>query len=124
MFGKPQMNIHYLKTLTLEVLFMYIICFFSRINVQCMSSLVYTVYTEAAIRVEGFCKKKYSSRFRKFRRKTPVLESLFNKVPSLTPILKNICQRLLLHCTRTTHCYLSVLLYIQHFLPHHHCFYC
>ena len=52
-----------------------------------------------------------------------MLESLFNKVAGLTPILKNICQRLLLHCTRTTHCYLSVLLYIQHLLPHHHCYY-
>ena len=29
-------------------------------------------------------------------------ESLFNKVAGLTPILKNICQRLLLHCTHTT----------------------
>ena len=37
--------------------------------------------------------------------------------------MKNICQRLLLHCTHTTHCYLSVLLYIQHLLPHHHCYY-
>ena len=52
-----------------------------------------------------------------------MLESLFNKVAGLTPILKNICQRLLLHCTRTTHCYLSILLYIQHLLPHHHCYY-
>ena len=46
-----------------------------------------------------------------------MLESLFNKVAGLMPILKNICQWMLLHCTRTTHCYLSVLLYIQH-LPH------
>ena len=52
----------------------------------------------------------------------PVLESIFNKVAGLTTILKNIWQRLLLHCTQTTHCYLSVLLYIQH-LPHHHCYY-
>ena len=46
------------------------------------------------------------------------MESLFNKVASLTPILKNICQQLLLHYSRTSHCYLSVLLYIQHLLPH------
>ena len=78
---------------------------------------------KAAIRVEAFCKKKCSKIFRKFHRKTPVLESLFDKVAGLTPILKNISQRLLLHCTRTTHCYLSVLLYIQHLLPHHHCYY-
>ena len=52
-----------------------------------------------------------------------MLESLFNKVAVLAPILKNICQRLLLHCTRTTHCYLSVLLYIQRLLPHHRCYY-
>ena len=60
---------------------------------------------EAATRVEVFCKKGCSWRFRKFRRKTPVLESFFNKVSGLTLILKNIGQQLLLHCTRTTHCY-------------------
>ena len=27
------------------------------------------------------------------------------------------------HCTHTTHCLLSVLLYIQHLLPHYHCYY-
>ena len=53
-----------------------------------------------------------------------MLASLFNKVAGLTLVFKNICQRLLLHCTRTKHCYLSVLLYIQHLLPHHHCYYC
>ena len=52
-----------------------------------------------------------------------MLESLFDKVAGLTPILKNICQRLLLHCTHTTHCYLSVFLYIQHLLPHQYCYY-
>ena len=45
-FGKPQMNIHYLETLNLEVPFRYIISFFGRINFQCMSSLVYTVYCQ------------------------------------------------------------------------------
>ena len=35
--------------------------------------------------------------------------SLFNKVVELTPILKNIFQRLLLHCTCTTHCYHGVI---------------
>ena len=39
------MNIDYLETLTL-VPFRYIISFFGRINFQCMSSLVYTVYCE------------------------------------------------------------------------------
>ena len=63
---------------------------------------------EAAIRVDVFCKTRYSLRFSKFHRKTPVLDSLFNKVAGGTPIMKNICRRLLLHCTRTTHCYLSV----------------
>ena len=58
---------------------------------------------KAAIRVEALCKKRCSWRIRKFRRITPVLESLFNKVSSLAPILKNIYQRLLLHCTRTTY---------------------
>ena len=45
-FEKPQMNIHYLETLTLELPFRYIISFFTRINFQCMSSLVYTVYCQ------------------------------------------------------------------------------
>ena len=45
-FAKPQMNIHYLETLTLEVQFRYIISFFGRINFQCMSSLVCTVYCQ------------------------------------------------------------------------------
>ena len=31
-----------------------------------------------------------------------MLDSFFNEVSGLTAILKNICQRLLLHCTRTT----------------------
>ena len=52
-----------------------------------------------------------------------MLQSLFNKVADLTPILKNIYQRLLLHYTHTIHCYLSVLLYIQHFFRHHHSYY-
>ena len=52
-----------------------------------------------------------------------MLESVFKKVAGLTPFLKNICQRLLLHCTRTTHRYLSVLFYIQQVLPHHDCYY-
>ena len=67
-----------------------------------------------------FCKKSCSLKFRKFHRKTPVLESLFNKVAGLqacnfikkglqqrhipvkfakflrTHFLKNICERLLL----------------------------
>ena len=46
MFWKPEMKIHYLETLTLVVLFRYIISFFGRINFQCMSSLVYTVYCQ------------------------------------------------------------------------------
>ena len=37
MFGKPEMNIYYLETLTLEVAFRYIISFFDRINFQYMS---------------------------------------------------------------------------------------
>ena len=46
MFGKPQMNIHYLETLTLEVPFSYIISFLGRINFQRMFPLVYTVYCQ------------------------------------------------------------------------------
>ena len=99
--------------------------FLGSINVQSMFSLVYTVYCQKpAPEVKVFCKKRYSEKFCKFHWKTPVLESLFNKVAGLTRILKNICQQLLLHSTHTTHCYLSVLLYIQHLLTHHHCYYC
>ena len=54
--------------------------------------------------------KKCSKKFRKFHRKRPLLEFLFKRPAGLTPILKNMCQRLLLCCTRTTRCYLSVLL--------------
>ena len=66
-----------------------------------------------------FCKKRCSQKYRKFHRKTPVLESLFNNIAGLqacdfikkilqhrcfpmkfvkflrTPILKNICERTL-----------------------------
>ena len=52
-----------------------------------------------------------------------MLESVFDKVDGLTPFLKNICQRLLLHCTHTTPRYLSVLFYIQPVLPRHDCYY-
>ena len=45
-FGKPQMNIHCLATLTLEVPLRYVISFISWINFQCISSLVYTVYCQ------------------------------------------------------------------------------
>ena len=45
-FGKSPMNIHYLETLTLETPFKYLISFFGRINFQCMSSLVNTVYCQ------------------------------------------------------------------------------
>ena len=89
-----------------------IISFFGRITFQCMSSLVYTVRCS----VKKGVLKDFMGKH--------LLESLFNKVAGLTPILKNICQRLLLHRIGTTHCYLSVLLYIQHLLPHHHCYYC
>ena len=85
--------------------------FLGTINFQCMFalvyvcklSLVYTVYCQKQP-PESRCsvKKKCSKKFRKFHRKTPVLESLFNKITGLTPVLKNICQRLLLHCTHTT----------------------
>ena len=37
-----------------------------------------------------------------------MLESLFKKFAGLATILKNISQRLLLYCTHTTRCYLSV----------------
>ena len=56
--------------------------------------------------------------------KTPYVESLFNKVAGLRPIWTNICQLLLLYCACITRCSLSVLLYIQHLLLHHHCYYC
>ena len=61
--------------------------------------------------------------FRKFHKKIPILESLFNKVTGLTPILKNICQTVFALHTHTIHCYLSILLYIQHLLLHYHCYY-
>ena len=75
--------------------------------------------------MELFCKKRYPKKFRNIHKKTPVLESLFNKVAGQkachfikkwlqhrcflvnlakflrTPTLKNICELLLLKGTRT-----------------------
>ena len=72
-------------------------------------------------RPEVFCRKRCLQKFRKFHRKTPVLESLFNAAQACnfikkrlqhryfpvkfakflrTPILKNICERLLLNLSR------------------------
>ena len=87
-----------------------------------MFSLVYTVYCkkeppELRCSVKNSVLKNFVNVIGKH-----VLESL-NKVASLTPILKKIYQRLPLPCTHTTHCYLPVLLYIQHLLLHHHCCY-
>ena len=83
------MNVHYLETLTLEVPFRHIISFFSRINFQFMSPLMYTVYCRSSYQSRGVLKGKH------------LCWSLFNNVSGLTPILKNICQQLLLHCTCT-----------------------
>ena len=76
---------------------------------------------QAATRVQMFCKKSVFKNFVNFIGKH-LCWRLFLIIAGLTPIFKNICQRLLLHCTQTTHCYWSVLLYIQHLLPHHHCY--
>ena len=59
-----------------------------------MVLLVYTVYCLKQPTEQRFCS---TEKFCKFHRKTPVLKSLFNKVAGLTPSLKNICQRLVLH---------------------------
>ena len=90
--------------------------FLGSINFQCMFSLVYTVYCQKQP-PESRCsvKKVVLKNFVNFMGKH-LCWSLLNKVADLTPILKNICQRLLLHCTHTTHCYLSVLLYLQQLL--------
>ena len=66
MFGKPQMNIHYLETLTLEVPFRYIISFFGRINFQCVFICLHCLLREAAIRVVVFCKKRVLKDFINF----------------------------------------------------------
>ena len=97
--------------------------FLGSINCQCMFSLVYTIYSQKPpAGWSCYVKKGVLKNFINFIGKH-MCWSLFNKVAGLTPILKNICQQLLLHCTRTTLCYFFVLLYIQH-LPHHHCYYC
>ena len=81
--------------------------FLGSINFQCIFSLVYTVY----------CQKQPPEVFIKKRLQHRCFPVKFTKFLG-TPILKNICQRLLLYCTLTTLCYLSVLLYIQYLLPH------
>ena len=90
----------------------------------CVFIGLHCLLPEAVIRVEVFCKKGVLKDFVNFIGKHLCLSLFLNKVAGLTPILNNIGERLLLHCTHTTHCYLSVLLYIQHILPHHHCYYC
>ena len=70
------MNINYLETLTLEVLFRHIISFSGRINYQCMSSLPYT----------GYCQKQPSEQ-RRFVKKG-VLKDFVNF------IRKHLCQSL------------------------------
>ena len=117
------MNTLYLEALTLEVLFRY--TFLSRQHKRSMYVFIglHCLPPEAATRVEVFCKKSILKNFVNFIGKH-LCWSLLNKVAGLSPILKNICQRLLLHYTRTTHCYLSVLLYIQHIPPQHHCYQC
>ena len=83
-----------------------------------MSSLVYTVYCQKQPSEQRCCVKKGVFKdFVNFVGKHLCWSLFLNKVSGLTPILKNICQRLLLYCSRITHCYLTVLLYIQHLLP-------
>ena len=102
-----------LETLTLEVPVRYIISFLAASTFSVCFHWFALFTPRSSHQNRGVLKN-----FCKFHRETPVMESLFNKVASLTPILKNICQQLLLHYSRTSHCYLSVLLYIQHLLPH------
>ena len=98
MFGQPQMNIHYLHTVTLELPFRYIISFFGRKDVQCMSPLVYTVYCQ-----KQPSEKRCSRKFRKIHRKTPL-------VLKLTPFLQNTSEQLLLAFL----CKVSRMGYCQH----------
>ena len=108
------MNIDYLETLNLEVPFWYIISFFGRINVQCISSLVCTVYCQKQPSEQRCSVKQGALKdFVNLIVKKPVLESLFNKVAGLTRILKNFCQRLLLHSTCTSDC---IVTYLFHFI--------
>ena len=74
--------------------------FLGSINFQCMFLLVYTVNCQK-LPPEYRCSVRKG--VLKIHRKT--------QVTGLTPILKNIYQRLLLHYTHTTRCCLSVLLY-------------
>ena len=86
----------------------YIISFFGRINFQFVSAFVYTVYCEKQPS-EQMCsvKKGVLKDFVNFIGKH-LCWSLF-LIAGLTPILKNIFQRLLLRCTCTTHFYHGVI---------------
>ena len=110
-FWKPQ---SLSRNINLRIPFRYIISFSAAQTFSVCFHLFILFTARSSHRSRGVRKKRYFKKFRKFNRKPPVSESLFNKFGGLTPILKNICQRLLLYCTRTTRCYLSVLLYIQH----------
>ena len=119
------MNIDYLETLNLEVPFWYIISFFGRINVQCISSLVCTVYCQKQPSEQRCSVKQGALKdFVNLIVKKPVLESLFNKVAGLTHILKNFCQRLLLHSTCTVIVLLLICFTLYSAPSHHHCYYC
>ena len=61
MFGKTQMNIHYLETLTLEVPFRYIISFSAAYKLSVYVYIgLHCLLPETAIRVEVFCKTRCS----------------------------------------------------------------
>ena len=77
---------------------------------------LHSLLPEVATRIEVFCKKGALKNFRKFHKKTPLLVSLFKKVAGMTPILKNICQRLLLHFTHTTVTYPFYFIFSTFFL--------
>ena len=75
------------------------------INLQASNTFFREHLWTTASGVEVFCKKGALKKFRKFHRKTPMVESLFNKVAGLTPILKNIYQRMLLYSACITRCF-------------------
>ena len=100
--------------------------FLGSINVQSMFLLVYTVYGQKQP-PQVFCKKSILKKFVNFTGKHfQTCNFIKNRLQHRyfpvkftkclrTPNLKNIYQRLLLYCTRTTRFQLSVSFYIQYF---------
>ena len=93
--------------------------FLGSIHFQCMFSLVYAVYFQKQPpEQECSVKKGFLKNFVNFIGKHLCWSLFLIKLQAWHLVWRTSAK----DWFYTTHCYLSVLLYIQHFLPHHHCY--